>query len=259
MKTLNIATIQSNLIWEDKQANLINFEAKIVEISGKADVVILPELFTTGFSMNTDLAELPDGDTMAWMAAMADKYNMAICGSVMLKNKHNQVFNRLVWMNPGGSYHFYNKRHLFSIAGEHNHFAAGDEKLIINYKGFNILCLVCYDLRFPVWIRRTTKENYDAIVLVANWPQKRVEHWKTLLTARAIENQSYVVAVNRVGHDGKNIYHSGETSFIQPTGKVAYQNSDNEHTAIHVLEKELITSFRQEFAVGNDADDFILL
>ena len=162
-------------------------------------------------------------------------------------------------MNHSGTYHFYNKRHLFSIAGEHRHFAAGNEKLILNHNGFNILCLVCYDLRFPVWVRRTTKENYDAIVLVANWPQKRAEHWKTLLAARAIENQSYVIAVNRVGHDGNNMYHSGETSFILPTGKIEYQHSDNEHTAIHVIEKELVTTFRQDFAVGNDADDFILL
>jgi omega-amidase len=154
MSKLLVATIQSDLHWENIDANLVMFEQKIALLQGKADVVVLPEMFSTGFSMNTALAENQDGKAMQWLQQTATKYNLAICGSLMMKNRYD-VYNRFVWMNANGTYFVYNKRHLFRMGNEHEHFKAGNEKLIIDFKGFKIQLLVCYDLRFPVWIRRT--------------------------------------------------------------------------------------------------------
>lgn len=259
MSKLHVVTIQSNLIWEDVNANLNQFETKLALVDRKADLVVLPEMFTTGFSMNTALAEFSGDTTMTWMEKMASHHGFSICGSVMIKNANNEVFNRLIWMNPDGSYHTYDKRHLFSIGSEDNYFVPGQQKKIINFKGFNIQLLICYDLRFPVWIRRTKQEDYEAIVLVANWPEKRAAHWKALLRARAIENQCFVVAVNRVGFDGKQIAHSGDSCVIEPTGTVAYEKSFDEEVKMHLLDKELVNNYRKEFPVINDADAFGLL
>lgn len=258
MSKLLVATIQSDLHWENIDANLAMFEQKIALLQGKADVVVLPEMFSTGFSMNTALAENQDGKAMQWLQQTATKYNLAICGSLMMKNRYD-VYNRFVWMNANGTYFVYNKRHLFRMGNEHEHFKAGNEKLIIDFKGFKIQLLVCYDLRFPVWIRRTLRENYDAIFIVASWPQRRAMHWKSLLQARAIENQCCVIAVNRVGVDGNNVQHSGDSSYIDMKGEIIYQKSDEENIAIHTLEKELIINYRQEFPAMNDADEFTLL
>lgn len=258
MSILKVATIQTQLYWEDIDANLAMFSDKIASLNEKVDVIVLPEMFSTGFSMNTELAETQDGKAMQWMQQTAAIHNTAVCGSLMMKNRHD-VFNRFIWMNPNGIYHVYNKRHLFRMGNEHEHYKAGDEKLIIDFKGLKIQLLVCYDLRFPVWSRRTLKENYDALFIVANWPQRRAEHWKTLLKARAIENQCYVVGVNRVGNDGKDIYHSGDTSFIDARGETIYQKTDEEHIAVHLLEKEKVTAYRVDFPAMNDADEFTLL
>jgi predicted amidohydrolase len=258
MNELKVATIQTTLHWENPAANLEMFTQKITAINQQVDVIVLPETFTTGFSMNTSLAEKPDGNAMQWMQQMAQQYNTAICGSLMMNTKHNDVYNRFIWMNPNGTYHAYNKHHLFSIGKENNHYKAGNEIVIIQYKGFAIRLLVCYDLRFPVWARRTSEHDYDAIFIVANWPERRAEHWKVLLQARAIENQSYVVAVNRVGEDGNKINHSGNSSIIDPLGNIVYQKTITEEIAIHVINKEIINQYRTNFPVTADADRFIM-
>lgn len=258
MNELKVATIQTTLHWENPAANLEMFTQKIAAINQQVDVIVLPETFTTGFSMNTSLAEKPDGNAMLWMQQMAQQYNTAICGSLMMNTKHHDVYNRFIWMNPNGTYHAYNKHHLFSIGNEHNHYKAGNEMVIIQYKGFAIRLLVCYDLRFPVWIRRTHEHDYDAIFIVANWPERRAEHWKVLLQARAIENQSYVVAVNRIGEDGNKVNHSGNSSIIDPLGNIIYQKTHEEDISINLINKHVITKYRSEFPVEKDADPFAL-
>ncbi len=258
MSELIVATIQANLHWENPTANLEMFTRKIAAINQPIDVIVLPETFTTGFSMNTRLAEKPDGVTMQWMHQIAEQYNTAICGSIMMNTKHNDVYNRFIWMNPNGTYHAYNKHHLFSIGKEHNHYKAGNELVIVHYKGFAIRLLVCYDLRFPVWARRTTAYNYDVLFIVANWPERRAEHWKILLQARAIENQCYVVAVNRVGEDGNQVNHSGYSSIIDPLGNIVYQKAMIEDSAIHVINKGIINQYRTDFPVAADADLFTM-
>lgn len=259
MSTLKVATIQSSLHWENPEANLHHFAQHINQLQQQADLIVLPEMFTTGFSMNTALAETPDGEAMRWMHQMAEEQQAAVCGSLMMHTKHQDVYNRLVWMNPSGTYHYYNKRHLFSIGQEHLHYKAGTEKTIVQLGNFRIQLLVCYDLRFPVWIRRSKQEDYDAIVIVANWPERRAEHWKALLRARAIENQCYVVAVNRVGLDGNGVNHSGDTSIIDPMGQVVYTKAHEAETHVHTLDLEAVTRYRSEFGVFNDADPFQLL
>lgn len=258
MSELKVATTQTALHWENPAANLEMFTKKISAINQPVDVIVLPETFTTGFSMNTTLAEKPDGAAMQWMQKMAQLKNVAICGSMMMNTKHNDVYNRFVWMNPNGTYFAYNKHHLFSIGSENNHYKAGNENMIINYNGFKIRLLVCYDLRFPVWIRRTPANDYDAIFIVANWPERRAEHWKVLLRARAIENQCYVVAVNRVGLDGNQVNHSGDTSIIDPVGNIIYQKTHEEEIAINLINKVNVTKYRSEFPVEKDADLFTL-
>jgi len=258
MSVLNVATIQTELHWENTEANLNMLTQKLAQLKKPVDVLVLPEMFTTGFSMNTALAETPDGTAMQWMQTQAAHYNMAICGSLMMRDKHDDVYNRFIWMNPEGTYYAYNKRHLFSIGHEHLHFKPGQQKLIITYKNFHIQLLVCYDLRFPVWIRRTPKHNYDAIFIVANWPERRAEHWKTLLKARAIENQCYVVAVNRIGVDGNGVNHSGDSSVIDSTGQVLYTQPHQPELAIHVLNLQQVKTYRADFAAQNDADQFTI-
>lgn len=258
MSELRVATIQTNLYWENVQANLDMFTIKLQAITQQVDVIVLPETFTTGFSMNTALAEWPDGPTMQWMHNQAQQKNAAICGSVMMRNKHNDVFNRFIWMNPEGTYFAYNKKHLFSIGNENQHFKPGSEKVIVNYKGFKIQLMVCYDLRFPVWIRRTTEHDYDVLLFVANWPERRAAHWNALLKARAIENQSYVVAVNRVGLDGNQVNHCGDTQLIAPTGELEYLKTNQEEIAIHTLSLNKVIAYRNEFQAWRDADNFTL-
>ncbi|MCU0422294.1 MAG: amidohydrolase [Bacteroidia bacterium] len=256
---MKVATIQGNITWEHPESNLNYFESMIGSIDEQVDIFLLPELFTTGFTMNTQLAENMEGNTLSWMNKMSKKTGAAIAGSVMIKNKQQQVFNRFIWMNPDGSYEVYDKKHLFSIGDEHHHFTPGTEKLIIDFKGFKLLILICYDIRFPVFIRRTTIEQYEAIFIVANWPEKRAGHWKTLLQARAIENQSYVVAVNRVGVDGKGANHTGDSMVVEPTGEILYHAVNREEVTIHELNKDKVISYRQSFPVYQDADDFTLL
>jgi predicted amidohydrolase len=258
MSTLQITTIQSTLFWEDKQANLNMFEDKIKGLQHKGGVVILPEMFSTGFSMNTtDLAETMDGNTLHWMKRVSKENNIILTGSVII-SENNQFFNRLIWMLPNQTFGFYDKRHLFAYAGENQFYSSGNKRLIASVNGWKLNLNICYDLRFPVWARQQQENEYDVLVYVANWPEKRNHAWKSLLTARAIENQCYVVGVNRVGVDGKGINYSGDTMVVDPLGVVLYHKENEEDIFTTLLQKEALQSIRQQFPFSKDADGFTL-
>lgn len=259
MSTLSVTIIQTRLFWEDKASNLQMLQEKIESVAA-GEVVVLPEMFSTGFSMNPEpLAETMDGDTVAWMKDMAIKKRMIITGSLII-TENGHYYNRLIWMLPNGAYGYYDKRHLFSYAGEDKHYLPGNKRLIASVKGWKVNLQVCYDLRFPVWARQTTQDipEYDVLIYVANWPQRRNQAWKTLLQARAIENQSYVVGVNRVGNDGNNIYHSGDSMIIDPLGSILYHKEDSEDISTHILDKKTLHETRERFPFWKDGDRFLL-
>lgn len=261
MSTLTITTIQTNLFWEDKRANLQMLEEKVTSLSTKTEIVVLPEMFSTGFSMQPQLfAEDMQGEAIEWMKRVSRENGIILTGSLII-SEEEKYFNRLIWMLPNGQFGQYDKRHLFAYAGEHEHYTAGNKRLIASVKGWKINLQVCYDLRFPVWSRQQTKEGkpeYDVLIYVANWPEKRSHAWKTLLCARAIENQCYVIGVNRVGNDGNNIYHSGNTLVIDPLGQVLYHMADEEDINTITLSKEKLEEVRNRFPFLNDADGFTI-
>ena len=251
---INITIIQSNIIWEDKDSNLKNYQSKIDNI--ESDLIILPEMFTTGFTMNPkSLAETMSGETVQWMKENASKMNSAICGSIIIQ-EDSKYFNRFIWVNPDGSIHHYDKKHLFSFVGEDKNYTPGNEKLIIEYKGWKICSLICYDLRFPVWSRNS--EDYDLLIYVANWPTKRKLAWKSLLVARAIENQCYVIGVNRVGYDENN-YYSGESKLVNALGETLYVNSHVEDIYTTTISKYELNKVRTQLPFLNDKDNFKIL
>ena len=244
MNDLIVTLVQTDIVWENKEANRQNLESKINSIQTKTQVVVLPEMFTTGFSMHPEkFAETMNGESVGWMRTIARKKNIILTGSLVIQD-NNQYYNRLVWALPNGQIHHYDKRHLFGYAGEDQHYTAGKNRTIVSVNGWRILLQVCYDLRFPVWARQEAAAGnlyeYDAIVYVANWPEKRRLPWKTLLQARAIENMSYVIGVNRVGYDGNNFYHSG----------------DAEDLFTYTLQKEELEKTRNRFPFAKDADHF---
>ena len=259
MSTLTITTIQSDLIWEEKSANLRQLEQKISTIPEKTEIVILPEMFSTGFSMNTaQLAEKMDGETISWMKRVSNENGIVLTGSLIIEAE-GKYFNRLIWMLPNGQYGHYDKRHLFAYGEEDQHYSAGSKRLIASVKGWKINLLICYDLRFPIWARQQPKAEeaeYDVLIYVANWPERRSHAWKTLLCARAIENQSYVIGVNRTGTDGNNIYYSGNSLVIDPLGQVLYHMADEEDVFTITLQKEKLDEVRTKFPFWKDADDF---
>ena len=259
MSTLTITTIQSDLIWEEKSANLRQLEQKISTIPEKTEIVILPEMFSTGFSMNTaQLAEKMDGETISWMKRVSNENGIVLTGSLIIEAE-GKYFNRLIWMLPNGQYGHYDKRHLFAYGEEDQHYSAGNKRLIASVKGWKINLLICYDLRFPIWARQQPKAEeaeYDVLIYVANWPERRSHAWKTLLCARAIENQSYVIGVNRTGTDGNNIYYSGNSLVIDPLGQVLYHMADEEDVFTITLQKEKLDEVRTKFPFWKDADDF---
>ncbi|HEX5023700.1 MAG TPA: amidohydrolase [Agriterribacter sp.] len=270
MSALSITTIQTPLYWEDKAANLRMFKEKITAIPEKTEIVILPEMFSTGFSMQTQkLAEKMDGLTVEWMQHVATQQKIILTGSVIIEEAGN-YFNRLIWMLPDGNYGYYDKRHLFAYAKEHEHYTPGNKRLIASVKGWKINLQVCYDLRFPVWVRQKSHlveqdetqaistAEYDLIIYVANWPEKRIHAWKTLLQARAIENQCYVAGVNRVGKDGNDITYSGESMIIDPLGEPMYSASHQEDTFTCMLHKEKLETIRKQFPFLRDADSFLI-
>jgi len=352
MSTLIITTIQPDLHWENKAANLQSLEEKILGIREKTELVILPEMFSTGFSMKPEiLAEGMDGPTVNWMKKVAAQKRIILTGSLIIE-ENGRYYNRLIWMLPNGQLGVYDKRHRFAYAGEHDHYTAGQKRLIASVKGWRVNLQVCYDLRFPVWSRQSppgegsesvgflaeeTRQGktpvsereeeipdtdvepgtrplndppfngpaldhssrapqtptqtlpkpppthsqsgpptssiahpqpgpsasnpppipeYDLLIYVANWPERRAHAWKTLLQARAIENQSYTVGVNRVGNDGNNIYHSGDSMIIDPLGEVLYHGSKQEEVFTYTLQKDKLDEVRSRFPFWRDGDRF---
>ena len=252
---LNISLIQISLVWQEPQANRDNFEAHIQSLP-ETDLVVLPEMFTTGFTMESEkLAEDMDGPSVTWMAELASSRQAVITGSLIIRTERGYV-NRLVWMQPDGSYETYDKRHLFRLANEQEHYVQGYESPIFELKSWRIMPQICYDLRFPVWSRNT--QNYDLLVNVANWPGKRKYAWQTLLRARAIENVCYVAAVNRIGRDGNGYDHSGDSVLLDFRGEELLRESDRELIATCQLNKSDLLEFRQSFPVHLDRDNFIL-
>ncbi|MCG2613025.1 amidohydrolase [Terrimonas sp. NA20] len=262
MSSLTISTIQTSLHWENKEANLSMLEEKIMAIKEKTEIVILPEMFSTGFSMRPEaLAEKMDGVTVEWMKRIAAFKRIILTGSLIIEEDGN-YYNRLIWMLPNGQYGVYDKRHRFAYAGEDDHYTAGSKRLIASVKGWRINLLICYDLRFPVWARQQSQPEgpeYDLLIYVANWPERRNLAWKTLLQARAIENQSYVVGVNRVGDDGNGIHHSGDSMVIDAMGEVLYHKQEDEDIFTITLQKEPQETIREKLPFLKDADGFMLL
>lgn len=266
MSTLTVTLIQTQLHWEDKAANLKMLEEKINSIPEKTEIIVLPEMFSTGFSMQPEkLAETMEDATVIWMKKMAAQKKVILTGSFIYKDSRSDnsdaaYFNRLVWMLPNGQFGVYDKRHLFGFAGEDNHYTAGNKRLIASAKGWKINLQICYDLRFPVWARQnpnTAKAEYDLLIYVANWPERRNHAWKTLLQARAIENQCYVVGVNRVGNDGNNIYHSGDSMVVDPLGEVIVHKKDVEEIFTIQLDKNHLETIREKLPFLKDADGFM--
>jgi len=255
MTDITITLIQSDLDWENKETNLSNFQDKISQIQQTTDVIILPEMFNTGFTMDAAThAEKMDGPTMTWMAKQADGSNAVIVGSLIIEENRN-YYNRLVWMYPGGMFHTYDKRHLFAMAGEHEHYTPGEGRLIIEYKGWRICPLICYDLRFPVWSRNN--DEYDLLIYIANWPEKRAHDWLTLLSARAIENQTYVVGVNRVGKDKNDLTYNGDSCVIDPGwNKTMFHCEKDEVTHTITLSAPHLKEVREKLPFLVDSDDF---
>lgn len=251
---MNITTIQSDIIWENKELNIKNYQDKIDGIES-TDLIILPEMFTTGFTMDPKpFAESMDGITVRWMKENALRRDLSICGSIIIEEE-GKYFNRFIWVNPDASIQYYDKRHLFSFAGEDEHYTPGNSKLIIDYKGWKICTLICYDLRFPVWSRNV--EDYDVLIYVANWPNKRKLAWRSLLVARAIENQCYVIGVNRVGEDGNNLVYNGDTSLVNAIGETLYIAPQIEHIFTTTLSKVELSKVRNQLPFLKDKDNFI--
>jgi len=259
--TLTVSLIQTQLHWENKPANLAMLEKKIMGISEKTELVILPEMFSTGFSMKPELlAETMDGTTFQWMQRIAKEKRIILTGSLIIKEENN-FYNRLIWMLPNGEYGYYDKRHLFAYAEEHKHYTPGNKRLIASVKGWKINLQICYDLRFPVWARQQSQEapEFDLLIYVANWPERRNHPWKTLLQARAIENQCYVIGVNRVGNDGNNVYHSGDSMVVNAVGETLYHKMHDEDVFTITLEKDTLDETRNRFPFWKDADSFMII
>lgn len=257
MDNLKITTYQGYLFWENVDKNLQNITLRLSGIRTKTDLIILPEMFNTGFTMNAEkLAEPMEGKTMQWMQATAQKFDCVITGSLAIE-ENGRYYNRLIWMRADGSYAHYDKRHLFAMGKEHEVYTPGTQKLFVELNGWTICPMICYDLRFPVWMRNVG-ERYDLMLVVANWPEKRSLHWRTLIAARAIENQAYVIGVNRVGHDGNELYYSGDSSCIDPGGNVVYYKRDEEDVYTFSISAEELEKTRRYMPFLRDADSFKL-
>ena len=289
MSHLTFTLIQTNLHWEDKAANLQMLEEKINSIQHPTQIVVLPEMFNTGFSMKPEeLAEPMNGPTVEWMKKIAAEKRVIVTGSLMVHEEMVQAgetvptlqyFNRLIWMLPNGQHGVYDKRHLFGYADEDKHYTAGTKRLIASVNGWKINLQVCYDLRFPVWARQQIRSistsldsanttfdsaqasapEFDVLIYVANWPERRVHAWKTLLTARAIENQCYVIGVNRTGDDGNGVYHSGSSMVIDAMGEVLYEKEHEEDIHTITLSKEKLEEIRHKLPFLKDGDAFSIL
>ena len=254
MEDLRATIIQTTLHWEDTDRNLAMFSEKIAGINDSSDLIVLPEMFNTGFTMNPAFAETMEGKTAEWMKKTSSEKGAIITGSLIIK-ENGRCYNRFLWAQEGEIKLFYDKRHLFRMAGEHHHFSAGKDKIIAEVKGWRICPLICYDLRFPVWSR--SRNDYDCLIYIANWPERRSHAWKILLQARAIENQCYVIGVNRVGLDGNDIAYSGDSAVIDPKGyTISTTPAYEENIETVTLSGAELTDYREKFPVSMDADDF---
>ncbi|MBL0713787.1 MAG: amidohydrolase [Desulfosarcina sp.] len=255
MSHLKVTLVQANLAWEDPDANRAYFDNVLASAEGAADLVVLPEMFTTGFTMNAGpLAESMRGPTLGWMTEMARRLAADVTGSVIIR-EDGRLYNRLLWVKPDGQFYAYDKRHLFRMSGEHKVYAAGRELLTVTIKGWRVRPFICYDLRFPVWCRNRNNA-YDLAIYVANWPSARALHWRALLKARAIENQCCVVGVNRVGTDGNGLAYRGDSTVIDPQGAVLYHCEDREDIFTTTLSHHDLEACREAFPVWKDADTY---
>lgn len=263
MSSLSFTLIQTNLHWEDKEANLKMLEEKISSINQLTHVVVLPEMFTTGFSMRPEaLAEKMEGSAVKWMKRMASSKKIILTGSMIIED-NEAYYNRLLWVLPNGEVGYYNKRHLFAYGNEDQYYSPGHERFIASVNGWKINLMVCYDLRFPVWARQQFHQadgfEYDVLIYVANWPERRKQAWQTLLQARAIENQCYVIGVNRVGVDGNNLSYSGDSMVADSLGKLLYQKENAEDIFTITLDKKHLIEIREKLPFWREADPFLLL
>lgn len=254
---MKVAIIQTELYWESPSKNREMFDEKISRLDEDIDLIVLPEMFSTGFSMAPDrLAEQWPGSTVKWMQRVAVSKKVALAGSLIVE-VNGKYFNRLVFVQPDGKTDFYDKRHLFRMAEEHQQYDSGTNRVVVEYKGFRILLLVCYDLRFPVWSRN--RNDYDLMLIVANFPEKRKNAWNALLPARAIENQCYVVACNRVGKDGNDVTYSGDSQILDPNGLILKKGNPNENQIVSaILNIQEVINIRKSFPVHLDADNFTI-
>ena len=254
---MKLSVIQQDIVWESKSLNLNNLERLVLPLAGKTDIVILPEMFNTGFTMNVMAhSEPPDGETYKWMSALSRKCGFAICGTYIVK-AGQIVFNRWIFTGPAGEYHFYDKRHTFTMGDEDKYFSQGNSRIVFNYGGFRISPYICYDLRFPVWSRN--RNDTDLMIYSANWPTARRNVWNILLRARAIENQCFVAGSNRIGTDGNGISYSGDSAIIDPRGEIiTMADAGLEQCITADISIEELHEFRKKFPVLNDADNFTI-
>lgn len=253
MQDLKVTLIQAELVWEDIESNLARFGDKIDSIKENTDLIILPEMFTTGFSMNVEnLAQDMKGSSVKWLQEKSRQKSIDIAGSIIVKEDGN-FFNRLLWVKPRGDLFTYDKRHLFRMLGEEEVYSPGEYNITVELHGWKLRPFICYDLRFPVWTRNI-RNQFDVAIFIANWPRERSFHWKTLLQARAIENQCYVIGVNRVGVDGNGLFYRGDSAVIDPAGTVIFQESDKECHYTAKLSYSFLQEYRESFPVWMDAD-----
>jgi predicted amidohydrolase len=255
MTDLNVTLLQTPIHWQNPRANRAHCEKLIAGLGHPTDLIVLPEMFTTGFSMDpANNAEAMNGNSMNWMAEQAEKTGAAITASLIIE-ENGRYYNRLIWMTPAGRYQTYDKRHLFAMAGEHEHYEAGTERLIVEYKGWRICPMICYDLRFPVWSRND--DAYDLLIYTANWPDRRAYDWQTLLRARAIENQCYVLGVNRVGMDPNGYVYQGDSCVIDPGWRQTLYEAKGV-TAVHTekISAQQLLAVRGQLPFLADRDGF---
>ncbi len=254
---LTIGLIQPDTLWENKEDNLNHLTLTLEKLKDEhpvIDLIVMPEMFTTGFTMNPELfVETMKGASVEWMCEIAAEMELAICGSIIIEEK-KKVYNRFVFVKPSGEIEYYDKKHLFGLAGEKEHYSAGKTKKTIDYKGWKINPFICYDLRFPVWCRNTN--DADVMIFVANWPDRRIAHWQKLLPARAIENQCFVVGVNRVGSDFNKHHYSGQSCAIDPFGNSILEMHDRQGYGIVKLNKKELSDIKLNIPFWKDSDAF---
>jgi omega-amidase len=257
MPYLKVALVQTELVWEDPAANRTRFDQHLAAMEDAPDLVVLPEMFTTGFTMaGAQLAETMDGPSVEWLRNKAVRLKVHLTGSLIIE-EDGAVYNRLLWATPQGELHIYDKRHLFRMSGEHDVYSAGRRLLTVTIGSWRVRPFICYDLRFPVWTRNV-EQAYDVALFVANWPAARATHWKTLLKARAVENQVYVIGVNRVGRDGNGHVYAGDSMLLDPLGETRFHAADRERAHVVDLDRALLEEYRLQFPAWRDADAWSL-